>query len=122
MNPKTRKVIRWIARIWAALMAAFILFMFFGDAVMAGIIPIFQLTFRESLLMAAFVIVFIGLILAWKWERLGGWMIVGGMTAFYFLNFAFSGDIPRGPFFLIIATPGILFLFSFYYKGKTDPA
>ena len=110
---------RWIARIWAAVMAAFILFMFYGDAVMAGIVPIFQLTFRESLLLAAFVIVFIGLILAWKWERLGGWMIVGGMAAFNFLDFAFSGDFPRGPFFLIIATPGILFLISYYTSNKT---
>ena len=86
MNPKTRKIIRWIARIWAALMAAFILFMFIGDAVMDGIGPIFHLTFRESLMMAAFVIVFVGLILAWKWERLGSWMIIGGMAAFYILD------------------------------------
>ena len=120
MNPKTRKVIRWIGRIWAAVMAAFILFMFIGDAVMDGIDPLFHLVFRESLMMAAFVIVFIGLILAWKWERLGGWMIVGGMTAFYILDFAFSGDFPRGPFFLIIALPGILFLISFYASNKTE--
>lgn len=120
MNPKTRKIIRWIARIWAALMAAFILFMFIGNAAVDGIDPIFHLTFRESLMMAAFVIVFIALILAWKWERLGGWMIIGGMAAFYFLEFVFSGDFPRGPFFLIIALPGILFLISYYASNKTE--
>jgi len=120
MDPKFRKIIRWIARIWAALMAAFILFMFIGDTVMDGIGPIFHLTFRESLMMAAFVIVFVGLILAWKWERLGSWMIIGGMAAFYILDFAFSGDFPRGPFFLIIALPGVLFLISYYASNKTE--
>lgn len=122
MKPKIRKVIRWIARFWAALMAAFILFMAIGDVAIDRSGQILHLTFRESLMMAVFVIVFLGLILAWKWERLGGWMIVLGMAAFYILDFSFSGDFPRGPFFLIIAFPGFLFLICAYYNGKTDPA
>ncbi len=120
MNSMIITIIRWIARIWAALMAAFILFMFIGNAAVDGIGPIFHLTFRESLMMSAFVIVFVGLILAWKWERLGGWMIVGGMLAFYVLDFAFSGTFPRGATFLIIALPGILFLISYYASNKTE--
>ena len=122
MNQKLIKIIRWVARVWAALMAAFILFMAVGDAAMEGPGPLFQLTFRESLQMGAFIIVFVGLILAWKWEKLGGWMIIAGMAAFYMLDYAFSGNFPRGPFFLIIATPGILFLICFYGKSKTDQA
>ncbi len=120
MNTKMRKILRWIARIWASLMAAMILFIFIGDAAADGIGPIFHLTFREILMMAAFLIVFVGLVLAWKWERLGGWMIVGGMLAFYSLDFAFSGAFPRGATFLIIAMPGILFLISFYANNKSE--
>ena len=120
MSPKTRKIIRWIARIWAALMAAFLLFMAVGNAVMDGIGPVFHLTFRESLMMAAFVIVFLGLILAWKWERLGGWMIIAGMAAFYIFDFAFSGSFPRGFIFFIIALPGFLYLIS-AYGSLADP-
>ncbi len=121
MNKKLTNIIRWIARIWAALMAAFILFMVGrGCRYGMGLGPIFHLTFRESLMMAAFIIVFVGLILAWKWERLGGWMIIGGMAAFYILDFAFSGDFPSGPFFLIIAFPGILFLISYYTSYKSE--
>ena len=120
MNKKLTKIIRWIARIWAALMAAFILFMAVGDAAMEGPGPIFHLPFRESLMMVSFIIVFGGLILAWKWEKLGGWMIVSGMGAFYILDYAFSGDFPRGPFFLIIAFPGILFLISYYTSNKSE--
>ncbi len=120
MNTKTRKILRWIARIWAALMAAMILFMFIGNTAMDGIGPIFYLTFRETLMMVAFLVVFVGLILAWKRECLGGWMIVGGMLAFYVLNFAFSGTFPRGATFFIIALPGILFLISYYASNETE--
>jgi len=42
------------------------------------------------------------------------------MAAFYILDFAFSGDFPRGPFFLIIALPGILFLISYYASDKAE--
>ena len=120
MKPITRKIIRWIARIWAALMAALILFIFIGDAAADGIGPIFNLTTREMVMMAAFLAVFVGLILAWKWELLGGWMIVGGMGVFYVLDFAFSGTFPRGVTFLLIALPGILFLISRYTSKRKD--
>jgi len=120
MSPQTRKIIRWIARVWAALMAAFILFMTIGEAALEGFGPIFHLAFWESLMVGAFSIVFTGLILAWKWERLGGWLIIGGMAAFYLLNLIFSGDFPRGPFFVIIALPGILFLISYYTRKKAE--
>ena len=96
MNPKPINIIRWVARIWAALMAAFILLMAIGDAALDGPGALFQLTFQESLLMGAFSIVFVGLILAWKREKLGGW--------------------------IIIAAPAILFLICYYYKNNTDPA
>ena len=33
-----------------------------------------------------------------------------------------NGDFPRGPVFLIIAFPGILFLISAYSNNKGDPA
>ena len=120
MNLQTGKIIRWIARIWAALMVAFMLFMFITHIVDDGIGPLFDLSFRDTLMMVAMIGSVIGLGLAWKWERLGGWMTVGGMLAFYLFDYFFSGDFPRGPVFLIIAFPGILFLILAYAGKKTD--
>jgi hypothetical protein len=120
MNSNLRNIIRWIARIWGALMAAMILFIFIGDSAADGIGPIFHLKSREMVMMAAFLVVFVGLILSWKWELWGGWMIVGGMLAFYLLDFIFSGTFPRGVTFLLIAFPGILFLFSHYASKKSE--
>ncbi len=112
MNEKTTRIIRWTARIWSALMAALILIIFIGDAVAEGIGPLFGLSLRDILMMVAFFIVFLGLILGWKWERLAGYLIVGGMVAFYLVDFLLSEDFPRGPTFLMIAFPGFLYLLA----------
>ncbi len=120
MNMKMYQLIRWIARVLASLMAAFIAFMFVGNAVTDGIGPLFKLTFRETLMMAAFVAVFVGLILGWKREKLGGWLIVGGMGLFYIFDVVFSGTFPRGFFFPLIALPGVLFLIAGYAQVTAD--
>ena len=112
MNQKTTRVFRWIARIWAALMVAFVLFMFISHIVEDGLGPEFNLTLRESLMMGSFVISVLGLALGWKWERLGGILSIVGMAAFYIFDYAFSGSFPQGPTFLIIAFPGVLFLLA----------
>ena len=49
----------------------------------------------------------------------GGFLIVGGIIVFYLFDYFFSGSFPRGPMFLIIALPGILFL-SAGFKESLD--
>lgn len=112
MSEKTTRIIRWTARIWASLMAAMIAVIFIGYAVDEGIGPFFNIALRESLMMVAFVTTWFGLILGWKWERLGGILIICGMATFYIFDFAFSGSFPTGPFFLLIAFPGVLYILS----------
>jgi hypothetical protein len=42
---------------------------------------------------------------------LDGSLIVGGMVAFYLLDFLFSGTFPGGPFLLVIFLPGLLYIY-----------
>jgi hypothetical protein len=84
--------------------------MFVGNAITDGVEPLLRLTLRESLMMAAFFVIWLGLILAWWREILGGALTVGGTIAFYLLDLGFSGTLPRGGIFLLIAAPGMLFL------------
>ena len=93
-------------------MVAFMLFMFIAHIVEDGIGPVFDFSIRDVLMMVSLIGSVIGLGLAWKWERLGGILTLGGMAAFYIFDFAFSGSFPRGPVFLIVAFPGVLFLLS----------
>ena len=120
MNEKTTRIIRWTARIWASLMAAMIAVIFVGHAVEDGIGPFLNMTIRDSLMMVVFAATWFGLVLGWKWERLGGFLIVGGMAVFYLFDYLLSGSFPQGAFFSVIAFPGVLFLLASLTKS-TDP-
>jgi hypothetical protein len=110
-NRKTVRVVRWIARILAGLAAVLILLIFIGEGLAEGFEPILHLSVREAMMMVAFVAMWLGLVLGWKWELVGGLLTICGAAAFYLLDYAFSGTFPRGPFFLILASPSLLFLY-----------
>lgn len=115
---KTLRVVRWVARISSALTAALILLIFVGEGLAEGFEPLLHLTARETAMMVAFVAVWLGLLLGWKWELYGGLLTVCGVAAFYLLDVLFSGTFPRGPFFLIFASPALLFLYCGLQPGE----
>ncbi|MCK5035277.1 MAG: hypothetical protein KAS73_05230 [Candidatus Sabulitectum sp.] len=108
---KTTKIIRWTARITSAVTALIILMFFIGEDYEEGYQPLLNLSLKNSLLMVAFFALWLGLILGWKWELKGGLLTICGLAAFYLINYLFSGSFPRGPFFLIFASPGFLYLY-----------
>ena len=79
---KTVRVVRWIARISAGIMAALILLIFVGEAIVDGFEPILNLTVREIGMMMAFFAVWLGLLLGWKWELYGGLLTICGVADF----------------------------------------
>ena len=103
-------VLRWITRVASGLAALVILLFFVGEGLAEGLGPLLGMSTREALMMVAFAAVWIGLILGWRWELAGGLLTLVGMTAFYLLDYAFSGTWPRGPYFLLLASPGLLFV------------
>ncbi|MGB2897025.1 MAG: hypothetical protein WBB65_12765 [Anaerolineales bacterium] len=113
---KALRVVRWIARISSGVMAALILLIFAGEALADGFEPILHMTARETAMMIAFFAVWLGLLLGWKWELYGGLLTIFGVAAFYLLDYLFSGTLPGGPFFLIFASPSLLFI---YYGWQT---
>jgi hypothetical protein len=108
---KAVPVVRWIARVSSGFTAALILLIFVGEGLTEGFEPILHLSVRETVMMIAFAAVWLGLLLSWKWELFGGLLTICGMAAFYLLDYLFSGTLPRGPFFLIFASPSLLFLY-----------
>lgn len=95
IDEKAIRVIRWIARISSGLTVALILLIFIDDGLAEGFEPILHLTTREIAMMVAFIAVWLGLALGWKWELFGGLLTICGMAAFYLLDYAFSGIPPR---------------------------
>ncbi|MFP3895401.1 MAG: hypothetical protein ACLFV5_00985 [Anaerolineales bacterium] len=102
-------VIRWVARVWSIVSLGFVLLIVGGElASPTGSPPIAA---RDLLGMALFPVgVCVGLVVAWWHEGLGGTITVSSLLAFYVLLWGFDGHFPRGPYFALVAAPGVLFL------------
>jgi hypothetical protein len=104
------KVLNWIARIWNLAGIAFVLLFLFGEVLSGhGVRP----TAAEWMGLALWPGgVGIGLAIAWFRKRLGGAVAIGSLIAFYLWNLLERGRFPGGPYFLLVAAPGVLFLLS----------
>ena len=63
---------------------------------------------------SAFLVALTGMLVLWRWELVGGVMVVAGMVGFYAINFAATGRSPGGWVFPICFVPGILALASWW--------
>jgi hypothetical protein len=116
-KPSTANLaIRWIARIWSIASVGFVLLIVVGELVYPHAPP--PSAFRD--LVGLFFFPFgtcVGMILAWRWEGVGGGIAVGSILAFYALLRVIDGRFPRGPYFALVAAPGVLFLLSWALAG-----
>ena len=104
------RAVTWVARIWSLASIAFVLAFLFGEGLSAhGAKPTATEWIGLALWPASVVV---GLVVAWFRKGLGGAIAVGSLIAFYVWNLLERATFPRGPYFLLVAAPGILFLLS----------
>jgi hypothetical protein len=103
----TSKPLRWIARIWSLASVAFVLLFVLGEGLGGTSKP----TVSEWIGLAFWpTAVCIGLALAWFREAVGGILATTSLVAFYVWHLLDRGTFPSGPYFLLVAWPGVLFL------------
>jgi len=104
------KALSWVARIWSLASIVFVLVFLFGEGLSGhGAEP----TAAEWIGLALWPGgVVVGLAVAWFRNGLGGAIATGFLIGFYVWNLLERGSFPRGPYFLLVAAPGILFLLS----------
>jgi hypothetical protein len=102
------KALNWIARIWSLAGIAFVLVFVFGEVFGGhGVRPTAAEWIGLALWLGG---VGIGLAVAWCRKGLGGAIALGSLVGFYFWNLLERGRFRRGPYFLLVAAPGVLFL------------
>ena len=102
-------ILRWIARILSIISIGFVLLFLVGEILPPDTQAVFKV--RDVVAMVFFPIgVCIGLGLAWRRELQGGTIAIGCVAAFYLILFLFDGRFPRGPYFFLLASPGLLFV------------
>ena len=98
--------LRWTARLFAAALLGLVAVIFLGEG---GFNPL-KLTAVEAIQMTLFLTTCSGLVVAWRWQVIGGALSLGGMILFLAVEFAVRGGLPRGLLLHLMLLPGILFL------------
>ncbi len=100
--------LRWVARIASVAAIGLFLAFLFGE----GLPPLTlqALCFPYGVL--------VGLILAWRFERAGGLLAVTGFLMFYVLEYLSAGSLPKGYAFLLLSSPGALFVCSGFLRAR----
>jgi len=84
------EVVRWIARVSSGIAVLLIMLIFFGEGLTGGVEFFIKLSMREATMLVAFIGIWLGLLLGWKWELCGGFLTICGVVAFYLLGYFFQ--------------------------------
>lgn len=103
-------VARWTARIIGTLILLLIAIFAIGE----GVPNPLTLSPREILLFAALATMIVGQIVAFRWEGIGGVLILGGFAFFSIVNHRISINIVFGPWLLT----GLIYLACWWMKNK----
>jgi len=103
--------IEWVARITSILSIVILLMMLFGEGAPARTGNTFTLRDIVGLIFFPAGIV-LGMVLAWRWERVGGRITIISLALFYLALFVFDGRFPGGLWFIGFSAPGFLFLLA----------
>ena len=108
--------VRWTARIWSLASIAMVLAFIVGEWSLPS-------NPEEWLGFLFFPFgICLGMIKGWRKEGLGGSITVGSLLAFYVVNLAVTGTLPKGWAWLVFAAPGFLFLLSWYLSLRSRTA
>ncbi|MBN1258835.1 hypothetical protein JXA05_03705 [Candidatus Peregrinibacteria bacterium] len=115
LNPKQLKAVRWSARLTALALLALGLPFYFGYGnPLPFINPDYSLAENVGLILLP--LVFIGLALGWKYEKVGGCLVVLPLTIGLVLALSTGEGFPMN--LLIALIPGALYLVAGYQSKK----
>ncbi len=101
-EPRILTVARWTAR----LLGTAILVLIVAFAIGEGLPNPLAQPLAVNLLFAAMLTMMVGLVLAWKWEGIGGLLILGGLAFFAIVNHG----VPLNIIFVPWLLTGLLYL------------
>ncbi|MCB0729462.1 MAG: hypothetical protein KDC52_01120 [Ignavibacteriae bacterium] len=111
---KVISFLRYIAHLFSILLIFVVLLLALGE----NFKSIEKLTLQELLLISSFIIMFVGLLSAWKWEFFGGLLIIIGFAMFYIVNSLYAKNLNLGFFFVLFPLTGLIFIFCCWREKR----
>ena len=97
---------RWLARLGSLISVVVLLLFLFGEGITFS-----ELTFAEWVGLLFFPVgVTVGMLMAWRWETLGGSVTILSLLCFYTVMYSEIGRFPEGIWFALFSLPGLIFL------------
>jgi hypothetical protein len=90
---------------------------FIGETLAGGFHPL-QLKGVEPIQMICFWTACIGMVLAWRWQVIGGALSLGAIILFFAVEFFVTGGLPRGLVLYLMLLPGFLFLMDSFLRRR----
>lgn len=113
------KIVHWIARISALIILLFLLPFYFGYGnPLPFTNPDYSLWENVALLAVPFII--LGLVLGWRYEKIGGLLIVVSMAIAFLIGLLTDANLSINLIFPIL--PGILYLISGFASREGEPS
>jgi hypothetical protein len=108
-------ILRWIARLSSLALVT----LFVAIAIGEGPPPLWPLSIH-TLLFCLLVLCLAGLLVAWRWELVGGLIALAGIVGFYLVHFANTGfgHFPGGWVFPSMFVTGVLFVVAATIRNK----
>jgi hypothetical protein len=113
LSASTVKVLRWTARVLGLFIILFFVSMYFSED---GITNSYGLHLTRDMLPINWMLTLVSYVLAWKWERLSGIVIVG----VYLIHGILEPAAFLSPLWIVMAIPGLLFIIC-SMKQKPEP-
>jgi len=112
---KNMKIIKWTARISALILLVFGLLFYFGYG---NPLPFANPNYSlwENVALAMMPLIFIGLALGWKYEKIGGYLVVVPMAIGFLVGLATAANFSGNMIWPLI--PGVLYLVSGYMNNS----
>jgi hypothetical protein len=105
--------LRWAARLLAAALVGLVLVILVGE----GFNPL-NLKAVEAVQMTFFFTTCAGLVVAWRWQVIGGALATAGMLCFFAVESVVTGGPPRGLVFYLMLLAGLLFLLCGFVRWR----
>jgi len=117
MSARPIKILRWTAKVIdVTVLISLVIFTF-----SSGRFNMAAMDLASFIHFLSFLVMVAGLFLAWKWERLGALVILGGFGAFFVLNWVLWGSPALGWVFTLFPVLGLLHLYCWRQDRQTSP-
>jgi hypothetical protein len=100
------QTVRWVARGSGTLLLALVAAIALGE----GFPNPLRLSAAESQMMVAMLTIIAGLAAAWRWEGIGGGLVLGGLSVFSLVNHG----MPVNLFFLPVLATGLMYVLCWW--------